>query len=106
MTLGIAATPTAAGERVRMIDFNCPQCASSFSVPVNLAGRRARCKKCGTPITIPTPDEQKQVVLADVPPGPKLRPRERRLKADADQMKAAFEKFPLIKVRSMLGDPP
>ena len=91
-----------------MIDFNCPQCAAAFSVPDHLGGRRARCKKCGTPMTIPSanPNDSQVAVMADVPPGPKLRPRERRLKADAEQMKAAFEKFPLIKLRSMLGDPP
>src|SRR5687768_10127631 len=36
-----------------MIDFDCPQCHGHFSVPENLAGRRARCKKCATPLTIP-----------------------------------------------------
>ncbi|HYO11516.1 MAG TPA: ubiquitin-conjugating enzyme E2 [Tepidisphaeraceae bacterium] len=39
-----------------MIDFNCPQCNALFSVPDNLAGRRARCKKCATPLTIPKPE--------------------------------------------------
>ena len=91
-----------------MIDFKCPQCSSSFSVPENLAGRRARCKKCGTPLTIPQANGQPSahLVLADLPPGPKLRPRERRLKADAEQMKAAFEHFPLIKIRATHNDPP
>jgi ubiquitin-protein ligase len=46
------------------------------------------------------------VVLADLPPGPKLRPRERRLKADAEQMRAAFGDFAFIKLRNMHGDPP
>lgn len=88
-----------------MIDFKCPQCSSSFSVPDNLAGRRARCKKCGTPMTIPTPQLESSVAIAP-PPGPKLPPRTRRLKADAEQMKLAFENFGLIKVRSMIGSPP
>ena len=72
-----------------MIDFNCPQCASAFSVPDNLAGRRARCKKCQTPITIPHANGHQQAII-DTPPGPKLSPRIRRLKADAEQMKVAF----------------
>ena len=88
-----------------MIDFNCPQCAAVFSVPDNLAGRRARCKKCQTPITIPQVNGH-QLAAVEAPAGPKLSPRVRRLKADAEQMKVAFERFPLIKIRSMLGDPP
>src|SRR6185295_18550969 len=62
----------------------------------------------GTPLTIPNANGQSHshMVLADLPPGPKLRPRERRLKADAEQMRAAFENFPLIKVRAAHNDPP
>ena len=86
-----------------MIEFNCPQCHALFSVPENLAGRRARCKKCGTPFTVPSP----QAPLApQAPAEPRLPPRLRRLKADAEQMKQAFERFDLIKVRSTSGDPP
>ena len=89
-----------------MIDFNCPQCNAAFSVPENLAGRRARCKKCGTPLTIPKlVAEEEQSVMVDIPPEHKLPPRLRRLKADAEQMKQAFERFPLIKVRNTSGDP-
>jgi len=86
-----------------MIDFNCPHCHAAFSVPDNLAGRRARCKKCQTPITIPAAEQT--LVLDESPPGPRLTPRQRRLKADAEQMRAAFNNFPLIKVRAMHGDP-
>src|SRR3954464_5002559 len=88
-----------------MIDFTCPQCHSAFSVPDNLAGRRARCKKCGTPLTIPAA-EAPDVQIEPQPRGPKLPPRTRRLRADADQMRQAFENFPEIKIRSTSGDPP
>jgi len=88
-----------------VIDFNCPQCHAAFSVPDHLAGRRARCKKCHNALTIPAP-EQRQVLIETAPPGPKLPPRTRRLKADAEQMRRAFEQFELIKVRSMQGEPP
>ena len=86
-----------------MIDFNCPHCHAAFSVPDNLAGRRARCKKCQTPITIPAPEQT--LTLDESPPGPRLTPRHRRLNADAEQMRAAFNNFPHIKVRAMHGDP-
>jgi ubiquitin-protein ligase len=87
-----------------MIAFDCPQCAGHFNVPDNLAGRRARCKKCGTPLTIPTP--QQQAALVEQAKAPRLPPRLRRLKADSDQMRDAFVNFPLIKVRKMTGEPP
>ena len=54
-----------------MIDFNCPQCSSAFSVPDNLAGRRARCKKCQTPITIPHANGH-AIAAVQPPPGPRL----------------------------------
>ena len=95
-----------------MIDFTCPQCQSAFSVPDNLGGRRARCRKCGTPITIPAVaaapanDNANGIVVESEPRGPRLPPRQRRLRADADQMRQAFENFPPIKIRSTHGDPP
>src|SRR4030095_15532649 len=88
-----------------MIDFTCPQCLSAFSVPDNLGGRRARCKKCGTPLSVPS-SATEEILIEPQQRGPNLPPRTRRLKADADQMKQAFEKFPLIKIRSANGDPP
>ncbi|MEO6435729.1 MAG: MJ0042-type zinc finger domain-containing protein [Tepidisphaeraceae bacterium] len=91
--------------RAAMIDFTCPHCFAAFSVPDHLSGRRAKCKKCKTALTVPAPEKQ-QVLVEQAPPGPRLPPRTRRLKADADQMKLAFEHFPLVKVRSMQGEPP
>jgi ubiquitin-protein ligase len=87
-----------------MIDFNCPNCHAAFSVPDNLAGRWARCKICSGRLQIPEA-EQRLVLDESPPPGPRLSPRQRRLKADAEQMRAAFGHFPLIKVRAMIGDP-
>ena len=88
-----------------MIDFTCPQCRSAFSVPENLGGRRARCKKCGTPMAIPDADTR-DALIEPAPNRPKLPPRLRRLKADSEQLRHAFANFPLIKIRSAEGDPP
>jgi predicted Zn finger-like uncharacterized protein len=88
-----------------MIDFTCPQCHAAFSVPDHLAGRRARCKKCQTPLTIPMPEAQ-EILIEPEHTGPRLPPRLRRLKADHDQMKHAFGAFPLIRIRNAAGDPP
>ncbi len=57
-----------------MIDFDCPQCHGHFSVADNLAGRRARCKKCATPLTIPSPAQQAAIEAALVEPA-KREPR-------------------------------
>ena len=110
-----------------MIDFTCPQCHAPFSVPEHLGGRRARCKKCGTPLAIPgVVDLQGAVgvpamsavtaadaagdggtaVAAPEPRTVKLPPRLRRLRADAEQMRHAFANFDLIRIRSTTGDPP
>jgi predicted Zn finger-like uncharacterized protein len=89
-----------------MIDFHCPQCNALFSVADNLAGRRARCKKCQTPFTIPDPAKQAAMATIAPPAEAKIPPRIRRLKADAEQMAQAFEGFPVIKVRKMQGTPP
>ena len=37
-----------------MIHFQCPSCGAPFDVADNLAGRTARCKKCGGRMTIPS----------------------------------------------------
>lgn len=85
-----------------MIDFICPQCGYNFSVPENLAGRRARCRNCQIPLTIPAlaPD-----AASSPPTGKKLSPRHRRLLADAEQMRAAFTEFPHIRIRATRGEP-
>jgi ubiquitin-protein ligase len=84
-----------------MIDFKCGHCGRALSVSNELAGRRAKCKECGQIMTIP---------LGETPPiaaaAPKASMRTRRLTADAQQMKRAFEKFPLIQVISAVGEPP
>src|SRR5262245_46524106 len=93
-----------------MIDFSCPQCKAAFSVADNLAGRRAKCKQCGTGLVVPQPapaaPAAPAVMVEDLPPPPKIPMRIRRLRADAEQMARAFKDFPLIRVRTAAGDPP
>jgi ubiquitin-protein ligase len=79
-----------------MIQFNCPGCRRPFSVPPEFAGRKANCKTCGTPVSVP-------VAPAALP---KIPMRMRRLIADAKQMADAFAGSQLIKVRPIAGDPP
>ena len=58
------------------IRFSCPHCNATFSVPDSAAGKRGRCKKCATTITIPSvsdivlePDA-KQTHPESTPPAP------------------------------------
>src|SRR5215212_7467626 len=86
-----------------MINFTCPGCGRTFSVPLDFAGRHASCKSCGAPIVVPA---------AAAPPSlapsaaPKIPMRTRRLIADAKQMAETFARSPLVKVRPIAGDPP
>jgi predicted Zn finger-like uncharacterized protein len=41
----------------------CPGCGASYTVSDTLAGKKAKCKKCGAILTIPNPASE----LADVP---------------------------------------
>jgi ubiquitin-protein ligase len=86
-----------------MIEFKCAHCGRALSVSDDLAGRRAKCKICGEIMTIPL---QPRTQSTTAPPAPKFSMRTRRLTADAQQMQRAFEKFPLIRVLSAVGDPP
>ena len=37
------------------ISFSCPNCAAEYSVGDNLAGKKAKCRECGTSINVPQP---------------------------------------------------
>src|SRR5205823_3474229 len=78
-------------------------------------GRSTRCRACGTALTVPVAKSKIVIDLGAPRPPPQaypiakpavLSPRTRRLLADADQMRRAFQGFPLIQLRSIVGDPP
>jgi ubiquitin-protein ligase len=100
-----------------VIQFKCPGCGRPFSVSPEFAGRRANCKSCGTPVTVPSPasaapDKTTASVASQSPsadpqsPPSKMPMRTRRLLADARQMSEAFAGSDLIKARPIAGDPP
>ena len=114
-----------------MISFTCGGCGKVFVVPDRFAGRRARCKACGTAVAIPAaaahavdepitrppaaplpaqPDPAYSAGNGSAPPAPptprKVPMRLRRLRADAEAMATAFANFPRIRVRPAAGDPP
>lgn len=110
-----------------MISFTCGGCGKQFTVPDRFAGRRARCKACGTPVEIPAAANTTaapQITVTVAPTGtthsvatvapaipPPAAPRKvpmrlRRLRADAEAMATAFAHFPAIRVRPLAGDPP
>src|SRR4051812_32709587 len=49
------------------ITFGCPTCKHTLKVGADKAGRRAKCNKCGNPLTIPA---AAAVVVAAPPPIP------------------------------------
>ena len=106
-----------------MIEFNCPSCGKLFRVPPELAGRAAKCKACGTLMTVPA-----QSATVTVPPSPSPAPaavaspvaapkpaapvnaripmRTRRLLADAQHVVEAFKDSEIIRVVETDGNPP
>jgi ubiquitin-protein ligase len=88
-----------------MIEFACPSCRQTYTVPDAAAGRKARCK-CGEALTVPAPavataaPDVSQLVAGKVPM------RMRRLTADAREMATAFANFPMIRVKATTGNPP
>jgi len=90
-----------------MISFTCPTCGKHFTVPDAYAGRAARCKGCGAALKVPAAANPGAPAGTGTPPGdPKLSPRARRLLADAELLKKAFEKCEHIRIASFTGDPP
>ena len=88
-----------------MIRFNCGWCGRAFTVPESFVGRRAACKSCGASVVVP-PQSEPAAVAQDPAPAPAIPLRVRRLHADASQIGAAFEGFPLIQARAAGGTPP
>jgi ubiquitin-protein ligase len=88
-----------------MINFSCDCCGKTFSVADDWAGRLGTCKGCGTPVAVP---EKGSAANASLPPAARRRlpVRTRRLMADADAIRRAFQEFPLIRIQRALGNPP
>ena len=49
-----------------MIDFKCPKCGETLSVPDSLGGQAETCPKCGNVAAVPEPQAAPGVV--DLPP--------------------------------------
>lgn len=45
-----------------MIKFSCTHCGHSYRIPDEYAGKRVKCKGCGTVNTIPAVDTEKNVI--------------------------------------------
>jgi ubiquitin-protein ligase/DNA-directed RNA polymerase subunit RPC12/RpoP len=88
-----------------MISFACNHCGKTFSVPDTFAGRTAKCKVCGTMLTVPVlPAVEPPTVTSPITG--KVPMRTRRLRADAEAMATAFRNFEAIKATPLAGDPP
>src|SRR5581483_12011888 len=78
----------------------------SFSVPDDLAGRKATCKLCGAPLTVPGAGGGEAAPTAASAAAPRITMRTRRLMADAEQVRRAFDGFELMCVRPGDGEAP
>ena len=50
-----------------MIHVQCPSCGVKLKSPDSAAGKKTKCPKCGTPITVPEPVLDAEVVSDSVP---------------------------------------
>lgn len=41
-----------------MINFSCPSCSKKYKVKLDFAGKKARCKECGSEMRVPNVDEE------------------------------------------------
>jgi ubiquitin-protein ligase len=89
-----------------MISFSCPSCGRSFAVPESAAGRRAKCNGCGAELVVPKQSQANAAVAPNVSAPPKVSPRVRRLSAEHEQMRKAFDHFEPIRIKSVKGNPP
>ncbi len=93
-----------------MITFTCTKCGKAFRVPETFAGRTAKCKVCGTLLTVPTPaagEVPTETITESAPENvSKIPMRTRRLRADAEAMAQMFKDFAPIRVTPLAGNPP
>ena len=47
-------------DRTMPISFSCPQCGKNFNADDSFAGKKVRCKQCGTKTTVPSPSSGSQ----------------------------------------------
>lgn len=63
------------------IVFPCPACGTKYSVGPHHAGKKTKCKKCGAPVTVPSPEVANPTIVggtrtirrADIDPGASAR---------------------------------
>lgn len=113
-----------------MIEFTCNNCGKRFSMAEEFAGRKGKCKQCGATLTVPVPPAKTSgKIVIEVPPVSRQPPpaisstertgqppsaplrarasvRTRRLQADLEQVRAAFDGSSVIQVKSIQGNPP
>jgi DNA-directed RNA polymerase subunit M/transcription elongation factor TFIIS len=53
---------------MEFITFLCPNCQQPLKIPADKAGRKAKCNKCGHPLTIPSASEN--VAIKEARPAP------------------------------------
>lgn len=95
------------------IVFPCPACGTKYSVGPHHAGKKTTCKKCGAPVTVPSPQVANPTIVggtrtirrADIEPGASAREEsvEPPRQADVDMTGGANV---LRKEETVIGAPP
>jgi hypothetical protein len=100
-----ATAPARAPEGV--VKFKCPKCEIELKVPLELAGREGKCRKCGGAFVSPVPPALKEAraqlaaaAAAASPPPPAAAPAPTSLASEPPSMRAAFS---VQKVRCSCG---
>jgi tetratricopeptide (TPR) repeat protein/ubiquitin-protein ligase len=91
-----------------MIQFNCPNCRAVVMREDEQAGDSVRCPVCGAPLLALQIERPAPAPPAEVPAPRRSRLplRTRRLLADAEQMRRAFDQGSLIRLQATEGQPP
>lgn len=42
----------------------CPDCGAKYRLPIEAQGRRAKCKKCGNPFSVPKKNDMEDSILS------------------------------------------
>lgn len=92
-----------------MIVFDCPECQKKYRVPVDFAGKKAKCKQCNAAMVVPFPEIEPEI-LEDVPTAqivsPQSTPRPAAATNFAQADVVAAEVVPAKAVERPKSEPP
>jgi hypothetical protein len=96
------------------IVFPCPACGTKYSVSPHHAGKKTTCKKCGAPVTVPSPQVANPTIVggtrtirrADIDPGASAREESVSESGPAPEVDMTGGASVLRKDETVIGAPP